>query len=60
MKNKNKYLLFALPSFILIFAIMLFPVGYAIVFSFTDYRLGKDANFTGLDNYISIYRIQNL
>ena len=54
MKNKNKYLLFALPSFILIFAIMLFPVGYAVVYSFTDYRLGKEAGFTGLENYISV------
>ena len=54
MKNKNKYLLFALPSFILIFAIMLFPVGYAVVYSFTDYRLGKEAGFIGLENYISV------
>lgn len=56
MKNKNKYLLFALPSFILIFLIMLFPVGYAIVYSFTDYRLGRNADFVGLENYISVLK----
>ena len=43
MDRKSKYLLFALPSFILIFTVMLFPVGYAIIYSFTDFRLGKSA-----------------
>ena len=54
MKKENKYLLFALPSFILIFSIMLFPVGYAVVYSFTNYRLGREAKFIGLDNYINV------
>ena len=54
MDRKSKYLLFALPSFILIFTVMLFPVGYAIIYSFTDFRLGKSAKF------ISVYsRIPN-
>ena len=57
MDRKSKYLLFALPSFILIFTVMLFPVGYAIIYSFTDFRLGKSAKFIGLENYISIFRI---
>lgn len=56
MDRKSKYLLFALPSFILIFTVMLFPVGYAIVYSFTDFRLGKSAKFIGLENYISIFQ----
>lgn len=56
MKKQNKYLLFALPSFIMIFAIMLFPVGYAVIYSFTDYRLGKEARFVGLENYISVLK----
>ncbi len=56
MDRKSKYLLFALPSFILIFTVMLFPVGYAIIYSFTDFRLGKSAKFIGLENYISIFR----
>lgn len=56
MEKKNKYLLFALPSFILIFSVMLFPVGYAILYSFTDYRLGKNAKFNGVENYISVFR----
>lgn len=56
MEKKNKYLLFALPSFILIFAIMLFPVGYAILYSFTNYRLGKTAKFIGIENYISVFQ----
>lgn len=56
MDRKSKYLLFALPSFILIFTVMLFPVGYAIIYSFTDFRLGKSAKFIGLKNYISIFQ----
>lgn len=56
MDRKSKYLLFALPSFILIFTAMLFPVGYAIIYSFTDFRLGKSAKFIGLENYISIFQ----
>lgn len=56
MKNRNKYLLFALPSFLLIFAVMLFPVGYGIYYSFTDYKLGRSANFVGLKNYIDIFQ----
>lgn len=56
MDRKSKYLLFALPSFILIFTVMLFPVGYAIIYSFTDFRLGKSAKFIGLENYISIFQ----
>ena len=56
MDRKSKYLLFALPSFILIFTVMLFPVGYAIIYSFTDFRLGKSAKFIGLVNYISIFQ----
>lgn len=56
MDRKGKYLLFALPSFILIFTVMLFPVGYAIIYSFTDFRLGKSAKFIGLENYISIFQ----
>ena len=35
---------------------MLFPVGYAIIYSFTDFRLGKSAKFIGLENYISIFQ----
>ena len=56
MERKSKYLFFALPSFILIFTVMLFPVGYAIIYSFTDFRLGKSAKFIGLENYISIFQ----
>ena len=56
MDRKSKYLLFALPSFIFIFTVMLFPVGYAIIYSFTDFRLGKSAKFIGLENYISIFQ----
>ena len=56
MDRKSKYLLFALPSFILIFTVMLFPGGYAIIYSFTDFRLGKSAKFIGLENYISIFQ----
>lgn len=56
MKNQKKYLLFTLPSFLLIFAVMLFPVAYGIYYSFTNYRLGKSANIVGLQNYIDVLK----
>jgi multiple sugar transport system permease protein len=56
MTKKNRYLLFALPSFLAIVCVMLFPVGYAIYYSFFNYNLGDKATFTGLLNYIEIFR----
>ncbi len=54
MKKKNKYILFALPSFITMACIMLFPVAYAFYYSFFSYRMGREKYFVGLDNYINL------
>lgn len=60
MDRKSKYLLFALPSFNFVFTVMLFPVGYAIIYSFTDFRLGKECKIYRawkLYQYIPGFRI---
>lgn len=56
MIKKNRYLLFALPSFLTIVCVMLFPVGYAIYYSFFNYKLGDKATFIGLLNYVELFR----
>lgn len=50
----SRYLLFSLPSIIVILAIMIFPVCYAIYYSFFQYKMGGTATFIGLKNYIKI------
>lgn len=52
--NRNKYLLFSAPSLLIMAAIMIFPVCYAVFYSFFNMKLGGTAKFTGLDNYIDI------
>lgn len=52
--NKNKYLGFAAPSVLIMFCIMIFPVCYAVYFSFFNYRLGMTPEFVGLKNYMTI------
>lgn len=52
--NNNKYLLFAAPSLMIMLMIMIFPVCYAIYYSFFNFKLGGEAKFVGLGNYIKI------
>lgn len=52
--NTNRYLLFAVPSIAVMALIMIFPVCYAIYYSFFDYKLGTTATFSGLQNYIYV------
>jgi multiple sugar transport system permease protein len=55
MIKKDRYLLFALPSFLAIVCVMIFPVGYAVYYSFFDYKLGEAPVFSGLLNYIDLF-----
>lgn len=52
--NRNKYLLFSAPSLLIMAVIMIFPVCYAIYYSFFSMKLGGTAKFIGLKNYIDI------
>ncbi len=52
--DKNKYLGFAVPSIVVMLVSMIFPVCYAIYYSFFDYKLGTEAKFAGLENYLKI------
>lgn len=52
--NRNKYLLFSVPSLLIMAVIMIFPVCYAIFYSFFNMKLGGTAKFVGLGNYIDI------
>jgi multiple sugar transport system permease protein len=54
MKDRSKYL-FLLPGLIWIFAFTAFPMLYTFVLSFTNARLGRAAEFVGLQNYVNIF-----
>ena len=56
MRKRNKYLLFALPSFLLIAVVVLIPVGYAVYYSFFNYKMGIKPSFNGLTNYINVLK----
>jgi len=56
LSNKSKYLGFAAPSVLVMLCIMIFPVCYALYYSFFKYKLGTTPEFVGLDNYIAILR----
>lgn len=52
--NKNKYLLFSAPSLVIMAVIMIFPVCYAVYYSFFSMKLGGTAKFIAFKNYIDI------
>ena len=39
---------------ITVFGAMLFPLGYALYYSFFNYKLGGVEKFIGLENYINV------
>ncbi|MHB8089476.1 MAG: carbohydrate ABC transporter permease, partial [Anaerolineaceae bacterium] len=43
-----------LTPLILVLALTIYPLGSAIWLGFTDKRVGFDANFIGLDNYVAL------
>ena len=48
-------LLFAMPAILLVTAITVIPLAQALYYSFTDWN-GATANWTGLRNYINVFR----
>lgn len=52
--NKNKYLLFSTPSLLIMAVIMIFPVCYAVYYSFFSMKLGGIAKFVAFKNYTDI------
>ncbi|MDR2374157.1 MAG: sugar ABC transporter permease [Bifidobacteriaceae bacterium] len=52
--NRNRYLGFAAPSVMVMFAIMIFPLGYAVYYSLFAYKLGREPTFVGLGNYVNL------
>ena len=47
--------LIAAPALILLFAGMIYPMLWSLVYSFTDKRVAMDAAFVGFDNYAYIF-----
>jgi multiple sugar transport system permease protein len=43
------------PAFLFLFFLLAYPFGMAIYLSLTDKRLGGDASFVGLDNYLTLF-----
>ena len=54
--ERNLKYLFPLPAFILVFLVMIFPMGHTLFMSFTDWSLMfvRPDRFVGLQNYITI------
>ncbi|MFW6212748.1 MAG: carbohydrate ABC transporter permease [Spirochaetota bacterium] len=47
------------PFFVFLSVFLLWPVGYSLFLSFTDWRLGfLDRSFIGLENYVNIFRLE--
>lgn len=54
-KAKRERLLLLLPVTVLIGALSVYPVLRGIWLGFTSYKVGRDADFNGLGNYVGIY-----
>jgi len=51
--------LLVLPFFLLLSVFLLWPVGYSLWVSFTDWRLGfLDRSFIGFENYANLFRLE--
>lgn len=54
-KAKFRYAFFAIvPTVLIIFTVIIYPLFYAVNLSFKDVRLGADDRFIGFNNYISL------
>jgi len=54
-KSKSRYAFWAIiPTVIIIFSVIIYPLLYAVNLSLRDVRLGADDRFIGLNNYISL------
>jgi multiple sugar transport system permease protein len=56
MKNRAKYY-FLMPGVVWILLFTLFPLIYSLGLSFTNYRMGRESSFVGLQNYGQILGI---
>ena len=56
--ERNLKYIFPLPALIFVFLLMIFPVGYTLFISFTDWSLtsGKPMRFAGLDSYLTVLK----
>jgi len=54
MRNQRAKYYFLLPGVVWVLLFTLFPLVYSLYLSMTDYRLGRDPNFIGLNNYAEI------
>src|SRR5580698_2954586 len=51
----RRYMRFALPALVVIFAVILFPWLFTIYMSLHDWQVGKPQSFIGLDNYVALF-----
>ncbi|MDQ7026358.1 MAG: sugar ABC transporter permease [Anaerolineae bacterium] len=54
MRNNRAKYAFLMPGVIWILLFTLFPLGYSFYLGLTDFRLGREAEFIGFDNYSEI------
>lgn len=54
--NSQFAILLCLPALVYFCVVLLYPVIWGIGISFTDKRIGAEANFIGVDNYIKLLK----
>lgn len=54
--DKIIYRLFTLPAVLLFTVFVIAPLVLCVIYSFTDYTVGKAASFVGIKNYIEVFQ----
>ncbi len=54
--DKIIYRLFTLPAVLLFTVFVIAPLILCVIYSFTDYTVGKAASFVGIKNYIEVFQ----
>lgn len=55
-RDKIIYQLFTLPAVLLFTVFVMAPLALCIIYSFTDYTVGKKMTFVGLKNYFEVFK----
>ena len=55
-RTSIQYQLFTLPAVILFTVFVIAPLALCIFYSFTDFTIGKNISFVGIQNYLTVFR----
>jgi multiple sugar transport system permease protein len=54
--KRSQYLYFGIPGMVVVSAMLFYPLGYALYYSFFSYTLGTAPEFVGFANYLRVLR----